>query len=389
MENVFSLGSVFSDDILSGIEGVVGVMIKKGRSFDDIMECFCSLIEPLGMDISEVIKVVSKTKIKDLSYDTIKNDDDTYEDDYGDSSEDGKDKNYKNLGVLGLYLSEISKYPLLSREEEIAYAKMVKDKDPKIRKKGRDGLARHNLRLVVNVAKKRRGSTTSSMSIEDLVGAGNVGLMEAIDKYDLNKGCRFSTIATFYIRRSINSTIENESKTVRLPSNKQREIKEVFKFKVAYMNKHDGEEPDYDDIATYMGRSVSYIKELMEYSHSGDIISIDEPVDPEKKSTFGDSIVDKNTVTPDEIALRNECAEQIDIVLQSLPHREYIIAKSLLGINCTAKAAEDVAKETGMTVEAVRKALSNAMRKLKSPARKKELAKLLPYIDADVTSLVS
>ena len=389
---VCSVDCLITEDFIEGVEAIIEAKKADGQSDNTIIESICSFGTFLGMDIKSVWELISATKshsmLYELSDDVIAESEKACEaadKDFEDIIRDINGNNDKNdgyseksdisrLGSFGLYLKDIANIPIMSRKEELKYAEMAASSDRRAQTKGRQKLVESHLRLVVSMAKKRHPYTT--LELEDLVGSGNLGLQIAAEKFDYSRGYKFSTFAYNWIRQCMTRAINEQSRTIRIPSNKIAEINQVGKFKAAYRSTH-GEDPTTIEIANHFNKSVSYIENL--FAISSDTSSLDEVIDDDGKTTLGSTLQDDS---PDPLAevLKNDFSEQLDILLQSLPPLEYHVFKEKLGLNCVCAPVKDIAEKYNISEDDVKKIVGVVMRKLRAPCRREALSKLLPYL---------
>ena len=262
-----------------------------------------------------------------------------------------------------IYLQEINKYPLLSQEEEKELAKKIANGDKIARKKFIDS----NLKLVVSFAKKYVGR--SSLSFLDLIQEGNCGLIKALDKYDYEKGYKFSTYATWWIKQAITRAISDKGKTIRVPIHMVEIINKVNTIQ-RQMALELKREPSEKEIAKKMGISVDKVKEVMRISQ--DPISLESPIG-EDDSRFGDVIPDDSNINPEEKAINDVLKAQVKEVLNRLDEREKGVIELRFGlIDGIEYTLEDVGKRFNVTRERIRQIEYKALRKLKRYIHEKQ-----------------
>ena len=271
-------------------------------------------------------------------------------------------------GIVGdstrFYLKEISKIPLLSFEEEKALAIRIADGD----EEAVEEMVLHNLRLVVMVAKKYKGC---GLSLLDLIQEGNTGLIEGAKKFDLSKGYRFSTYATWWIRQKIGRALSNQSRNIRIPAH----IAELTsKIKRAYgpLTQQLGRTPTEEEVAEYIGSDVDKVRVALDMSQA--TASLDVPVGEDDDATIGDLQPDNNAVNPYHNLVAEANKEIINSVFDTLDEREANILKLRFGIDTDhPHTLAEVGEIIGVTRERVRQLEVKALIKLRNPVRKRIL----------------
>ena len=211
-----------------------------------------------------------------------------------------------------MYLKEIGKVPLLSAEEEIDLAKRMADGDEEAKKR----LAEANLRLVVSIAKRYVGR---GMLFLDLIQEGNLGLIKAVEKFDYQKGFKFSTYATWWIRQAITRAIADQARTIRIPVHMVETINKLIRVSRQLLQEL-GREPTPEEIAAELDMPVDRVREILKISQEP--VSLETPIGEEEDSHLGDFIQDDNVPVPAEAAAQTLLKEQLDEVLSTLTERE-------------------------------------------------------------------
>ncbi|MBQ3927887.1 MAG: RNA polymerase sigma factor RpoD [Clostridia bacterium] len=269
-----------------------------------------------------------------------------------------------------LYLKEIGRIPLLSPEREFEIAAIMSDPEQpeEVRKKARDELVESNLRLVVNIAKRHAGR---GMTFLDLIQEGNLGLMRAVKKFDISKGYKFSTYATWWIRQAITRAIADQARTIRIPVHMVETIHKVSRYS-RQMFQELGREPTAEEIGEKMGMSADKVREIMRIAL--DPVSLETPIGEEEDSHLGDFIPDEETPAPADAATAAILREVIEKQLQTLSEREADVIKLRFGLyDGKTRTLEEVGKQFDITRERIRQIEAKAIRKLKHPSRAKHL----------------
>ena len=262
-----------------------------------------------------------------------------------------------------MYLKEIGKVPLLSAEEEIELAKRMAEGDEDAKKR----LAEANLRLVVSIAKRYVGR---GMLFLDLIQEGNLGLIKAVEKFDYQKGFKFSTYATWWIRQAITRAIADQARTIRIPVHMVETINKLIRVSRQLLQEL-GREPLPEEIAEELDMPVERVREILKISQEP--VSLETPIGEEEDSHLGDFIQDDNVPVPAEAAAATLLKEQLGEVLDTLTDREQKVLRLRFGMNDgRARTLEEVGKEFDVTRERIRQIEAKALRKLRHPSRSRK-----------------
>lgn len=306
---------------------------------------------------------VDEPDIEDLDDEDLDTDEDTlnnnqYFDDISDDS-------------VRLYLREIGKIPLLNAEEELTLAYKVLKGD----KKAKDKMAEANMRLVVSIAKRYSGR---GLDFLDLIQEGNTGLLRAVEKFDPDKGFKFSTYATWWIRQAITRAIADQARTIRIPVHMVETINKLLRTQ-RRMTQELNREPSIEELAKELEMEPEKVEYVIKIKQ--DIQSLDAGVgrdDDDADSVLQDFIEDEDTATPEESAASQLLKEQVHSVLSSLSDREQKIVRMRFGLdNGKSHTLEEVGQEFAVTRERIRQIEAKALAKLR---KHKDAKKLHEYL---------
>ena len=271
-----------------------------------------------------------------------------------------------------LYLREIGKIPLLTGDEELELAQKVKEGD----KRAKDKMAEANMRLVVSIAKRYSGR---GLDFLDLIQEGNTGLLRAVEKFDPDKGFKFSTYATWWIRQAITRAIADQARVIRIPVHMVETINKLLRTQ-RRMTQELNREPTMDELAKELDMEPSKIEYVMKIKQ--DIHSLDAGVGrdgEEEDSVLGDFIEDEDSTTPEESASNQLLKEQVQAIQSSLSDREQKIVKMRFGLdNGKSHTLEEVGQEFAVTRERIRQIEAKALAKLR---KHKDAKKLHEYLN--------
>lgn len=323
--------------------------------------------------IQENDEILMSGEDEEDELDEEEEDEDEDEDEEEDDSEDTSSQveRKKSFDSMKAYLQEIGAVDRLTPEEEIEIGRRAAQGDPE----AKEIMINANLRLVVAMARKflNRG-----LSYQDLIQEGNIGLMRAVEKFDPDKGFRFSTYATWWIRQSLTRAIADQSRDIRIPVHTTEQIYKIKKIQRELFQEFN-REPTPEEIAEKIpGMDAAKVTDLL--SVSQDTISLESPTGDEEDSTLGDFIKDDSIKGPEDVFKSEALKDQIDKVLKELPEREEVIVRMRFGLDGTGtvKTLDEVGKIYGITKERVRQIENKAMRRLKMIIKTKE-----EYTDLD------
>ena len=271
-----------------------------------------------------------------------------------------------------LYLREIGKIPLLSAEEEMDLARRIVEGD----KKAKDKMAEANMRLVVSIAKRYSGR---GLDFLDLIQEGNTGLLRAVEKFDPEKGFKFSTYATWWIRQAITRAIADQARTIRIPVHMVETINKLLRTQ-RRMTQELNREPTIEELSKELDMEPEKIEYVIKIKQ--DISSLDAGVGRDGEdddSVLQDFIVDEDTVSPEDSASNQLLKEQVQEILSSLSDREQKIVRMRFGLdNGKNHTLEEVGQEFAVTRERIRQIEAKALAKLR---KHKDAKKLYEYLD--------
>lgn len=267
-----------------------------------------------------------------------------------------------------MYLKEIGKVDLLNMDEEIELAKRIEDGDESAKAE----LAEANLRLVVSIAKRyiNRG-----MPFLDLIQEGNLGLMRAVEKFEYQKGFKFSTYATWWIRQAITRAIADQARTIRIPVHMVETINRLLRVERSLVQEL-GREPTPEEVAKEMNIDVERVREIQKIAQEP--VSLETPIGEEEDSHLGDFIPDEDIPSPQESATNTMLREELFSTLSLLTEREQKVIRLRFGLDDgKVRTLEEVGKVFDVTRERIRQIEAKALRKLRHPKRSEKLKDFL------------
>ncbi len=267
--------------------------------------------------------------------------------------------------ALSTYLKEINRIPLLGREEEYNLAISAASGD----QKAKDALVKANLRFVVNVAKKYQNQ---GLPLMDLISEGNIGLMNAVDRFDATKGFHFISYAVWWIRQAILKAICEKSRMIRLPLNRANELVQIDKARKEVVNNRS-EEIETQGIADLLNMSTSHVRDIVNISR--DMVSLDTPVSSERESSsLGDFIEDTRYSQPEDLAINASLREDINSILDTLSKKESDVLRLRFGLDGgKAMSLKEIGDQFNLTKERIRQIEKKAIKRLQNPSRMNRL----------------
>lgn len=272
-----------------------------------------------------------------------------------------------------VYLKEIGRVPLLTPDEEVQLALDIQ-KGGKDGERAKQRLSEANLRLVVSIAKRYVGR---GMQFLDLIQEGNLGLIRAVEKFDYQKGFKFSTYATWWIRQAITRAIADQARTIRIPVHMVETINKLVRVQRQLLQDL-GRDPTPEEIGAEMDMSADRVREIQKISQEP--VSLETPIGEEEDSQLGDFIEDSQAIVPPDAASFSMLQEQLTQVLDSLADRERKVIELRFGlVDGHPRTLEEVGREFGVTRERIRQIESKTLAKLRHPSRS---SKLKDYIES-------
>lgn len=263
--------------------------------------------------------------------------------------------------ILSIYLKEINRIPLLTREEEDRYARAAAQGD----QHAKDMLVKSNLRFVVNIAKKYQNQ---GLPLSDLISEGNIGLINAIERYDVDKGYHFISYAVWWIRQAILKAVCEKSRMIRLPLNRANELVQIEKAR-KFITGGMSEDGEIREIARMLNMDSDHVADLVNVSR--DLISLETPVfDERDSSVVGDFVENDAYVSPESVAIENNLREDINAVLKTLTEKEREVIQYRFGLNGRrAMSLKEIGERFNLTKERIRQIEKNALKRLSQTNR--------------------
>ena len=345
---------------------LISRLFEKGRengslSIDEIMDA----LEEAGFGVEQADKIYDSLESMGVVItgflDTPDFDENgSAEDGYKSAEETGGASSGGELPVddsVRLYLKEIGVFPLLSSDQEQELAKRMSEGD----EKAKEELVKANLRLVVAISKRYVGK---GMQFLDLIQEGNLGLMKAVDKFDFNKGYKFSTYATWWIRQAITRAIADQARTIRIPVHMVETIHKVGRVSRQLLQRL-GREPTAEEISREMDMPADKVREILKIAQEP--VSLETPIGEEEDSHLSDLLEDSDSPSPEEAAFQTLMREQLAAVLHRLTPREEQVLRLRFGLDDgRQRTLEEVGEVFNITRERIRQIEAKALRKLRN-----------------------
>ncbi|MBQ9081075.1 MAG: RNA polymerase sigma factor RpoD [Clostridia bacterium] len=349
--------SISDQKLTEIINGIINAYKMKGSISSNALFDILEKYDVTSTQMDEVYKALPEASIQII-----------------DEAERDKELFERVLSDIGLddpvkmYLKDIGRVPLLSADDEIDLARRMQEGDEEAKRH----LSEANLRLVVSIAKRYVGR---GMLFLDLIQEGNLGLMKAVEKFDYQKGYKFSTYATWWIRQSITRAIADQARTIRIPVHMVETINKLTRVSRMLLQQ-TGREPTPAEIAQEMGISEERVCEIQRIAQ--DPVSLESPIGEEEDSHLGDFVEDDKSVTPSDSVAATMLKEQLLHVLDTLTPREEKVLRLRYGIDDgKPRTLEEVGHEFNVTRERIRQIEAKALRKLRHPSRSKTLKDFL------------
>lgn len=272
---------------------------------------------------------------------------------------------YDGENSLSMYLKEINKVALLTRSEEELYARLASQGD----QAAKDRLVAANLRFVVNVAKKYQNQ---GLALDDLISEGNIGLINAIERFDVDRGFHFISYAVWWIRQAILKAICEKSRAIRLPLNRANELVQIEKMRKELFS-NNGTEPDDQELASRLGMSEPLVRDLLDISR--EMVSLETPVYSDRDSSvLSDFLVDGSHSSPEKQTVESSLRDELQDALETLTEKESEIIELRFGLNNKEPLSlKDIGERFRLTKERIRQIEKKALQKLQAPSRDREL----------------
>lgn len=271
---------------------------------------------------------------------------------------------YDDIQVERLYMRDLRKLPVISAEEEKMYARLVEQGNPDARRK----MIESNLRLVVKIARRY---VNQGLTLLDLIEEGNIGLIKAVEKFDLAKECRFSTYATWWIKQSIERSIANHSRTIRLPVHVSSRVNRISKIVSSYVEK-EGREPSVEEIASESGYRIDFVRNL--FTMAIKTYSLESYIDEESKLTLEEVLPNPDNEEPLSVLEHTRRIEEVASWLDTLGTDERKVIMMRFGLDGgDFQTLESIGKVFGVTRERIRQIEQKALNKLRKTVKRRNI----------------
>lgn len=264
-------------------------------------------------------------------------------------------QNYTNRDAISSYLKDVNKIPLLKPEEEKRLGKLIKKGD----KKAMDKLVISNLRFVISVAKQYQGH---GLDLPDLINEGNLGLIAAAERYNVDKGYKFISYAVYWIKQSILLALAKQSRTIKVPTNKILNYTKVIKTIQEYEQKHE-RRPSNIEISELTNIPIDNIEKILAINNK--IVSLTDPFNDDENCLV-DVLPNKNSTNTDATLMEESTKFETEALLNNLPDREHDIIRMYFGLDCKQCTLEEIGRKFGMTSERIRQLKNLGLKKLKT-----------------------
>lgn len=271
---------------------------------------------------------------------------------------------YDDIQVERLYMRDLRKLPIITVEEERMYARQVEEGDPAARRK----MIESNLRLVVKIARRY---VNQGLTLLDLIEEGNIGLIKAVEKFDLAKECRFSTYATWWIKQSIERSIANHSRTIRLPVHVSSRVNRISKIVSSFVEK-EGREPSVEEISNESGYRIDFVRNL--FTMAIKTYSLESYIDEESKLTLEEVLSNPDDEEPLSVLEHKRRVEEVASWLDTLSNDERKVIMLRFGLDGDdPQTLESIGKVFGVTRERIRQIEQKALNKLRKTVKRKNI----------------
>lgn len=329
--------------------------VKKGKSKAKVKSPDAIKVSPEAEDVEDETVAAAEEAEEEASEETAPKAAVEHEESETSGRESG-DVYYSHADATRIYLKEIGFSPLLSAEEEVFFARKAQKGDGKARKR----MIESNLRLVVKIARRymNRG-----LSLLDLIEEGNLGLIRAVEKFDPERGFRFSTYATWWIRQTIERGIMNQTRTIRLPVHVLKEIN-IYQRAARYLAQKLDHEPSPEEVANLLDKPVEDVKGMLGLNER--VASVDAPLDDDPDRSLLDAIADERTPDPEKVLQRDDLQQLIQQWLDELNDKQREVVERRFGLNHREiSTLEEVGADIGVTRERVRQIQVEALKRLR------------------------